>query len=273
MLRWAPPGACCRSSSAARCAPTACTCWYWMKLTSCWQVRRSCCLCCLCRRTWSTAGAPSACVPACYRRLNPALPAPNTPTTPLPALPVLPGADSFRKDTLAIASALPQRRQLLALSATYAPSALEQLRRLMGGRQQEVLLSSEDTSLLGVHQCYRMLPGSGGGGGGGHTASRTPAPQRRRQQQQQQQQEQQEQEQQPHSSAEWLEARLAALLQLLSAVSYQQAVVFCKYRAGKCPRGGRGSRVAPARLAFASAACYQSRRRAAFTGTRRPSSC
>ncbi|EFN53228.1 hypothetical protein CHLNCDRAFT_12993, partial [Chlorella variabilis] len=28
-------------------------------------------------------------------------------------------ADSFRKDTLAIASALPQRRQLLALSATY----------------------------------------------------------------------------------------------------------------------------------------------------------
>lgn len=117
---------------------------------------------------------------------------------------------------MAILAALPQRRQLLALSATYAPEALAELRRLMGGRQQEVLLCADDTALLGVRQCYQLLLAetsaeplaSGAASGGGST---------------------------PH-----LEARLAALLRLLSAVSFQQAVVFCKYRAGAQGLAGWG---------------------------------
>ncbi len=101
-------------------------------------------------------------------------------------------ADSFRKDLLAIAAAVPSRRQTIALSATFAPAALDQLRRMMKGRQQELRLCADDTSLLGVRQCYRLI-GSGG---------------------------------------EQLQAKMAQLLQLLSSVSFQQAVVFCKYTAG-----------------------------------------
>jgi hypothetical protein len=132
-------------------------------------------------------------------------------------------ADSFRADTLAIAGAVPRRRQLLALSATFAPAALDRLRSLMGGRQQEVLLCAEDTALLGVRQCYRLL----------HAGGSAAAPQPRTSQAQQAPG--QEAEQAAGSGAEWLQPRVAALLQLLSAVSFQQAVVFCKYRAGASP--------------------------------------
>jgi hypothetical protein len=141
-------------------------------------------------------------------------------------------ADSFSQDTLAILAATPQRRQLLALSATFAPAALGTLRSLMGGRQQEVLLCAGDTSLLGVRQFYKFV----GGSGSEEAASLVP-------EQQQQQQQQQQDERPSDSSAAWLQARMGALQQLLSAVSFQQAVVFCKYRSGKwaalCPRSRR----------------------------------
>jgi ATP-dependent RNA helicase DDX20 len=127
-------------------------------------------------------------------------------------------ADSFRKDVLAIIEAVPPKRQLLALSATYAPAALQQLRGLMGGRQQEVLLCCEDTSLLAVRQCYRMLPAPDTACEGAH------------QQQQQQQQQQQAAAASEGGFGPHFEARLAALLSLLSSVSFQQAVVFCKYK-------------------------------------------
>lgn len=81
----------------------------------------------------------------------------------------------------------------------------------MRGQQQEVRLCAEDTSLLGVRQCYRLIASSGG-------APLQQAPRA-----------------QPGSacsSGEQLEARVAALLQLLSSVSFQQAVVFCKYTGG-----------------------------------------
>lgn len=129
---------------------------------------------------------------------------------------------------------VPPRRQLLALSATYAPAALDQLRRIMGGRQQEVLLCAEDTSLLGVRQCYRMLGASGGSSSGAGAAGA--APRQQRQQQLEQQAGQGGEQPAGNSSGAaaggQLEARLAALLRLLSAVSFQQAVVFCKYKAG-----------------------------------------
>lgn len=88
----------------------------------------------------------------------------------------------------------------------------------MGGRQQEVLLCCDDTSLLAVRQCYRMLPPSGEAATAQGQACSA---------QQQQQQAAGEGWFGPH-----LEARLAALLSLLSSVSFQQAVVFCKYKAG-----------------------------------------
>ena len=139
-----------------------------------------------------------------------------------PCLALLPLADSFRKDVLAIIEAVPPKRQLLALSATYAPAALQQLRGLMGGRQQEVLLCCEDTSLLAVRQCYRMLPPSGAAdeataAGQASSAQHAAAAEE-------------------GSFGPHFEARLAALLNLLSSVSFQQAVVFCKYKTGAAAR-------------------------------------
>jgi hypothetical protein len=158
------------------------------------------------------------------------------------ALAAAPHADSFRKDVLAIMAAVPPRRQLLALSATYAPAALAHLRRIMGGRQQEVLLCAEDTALMGVRQCYRMLGASGSSGSSGSSNSSNGAgaapTQQQRQRQLQLNQRACQGGEQPAGDGSGaaaggqLEARLAALLQLLSAVSFQQAVVFCKYTTG-----------------------------------------
>ena len=159
-------------------------------------------------------GACFCALSGCQKLRSRRLSSPLTPLLPPPP-PARP-ADSFRKDALAIIAAAPPKRQLLALSATYAPATLQQLRDLMGGRQQEVLLCCDDTSLMAVRQCYRMLPPAAGSG---EAAAM-----------QQQQQPGPEGGFGPH-----LEARLAALLRLLSAVSFQQAVVFCKYRAGALP--------------------------------------
>ena len=156
------------------------------------------------------------------------------------ALAAAPHADSFRKDVLAIMAAVPPRRQLLALSATYAPAALAHLRRIMGGRQQEVLLCAEDTALMGVRQCYRMLGASGSSGSSNSSngAGAAPTQQQRQRQQLQLNQRACQGGEQPAGDGSGaaaggqLEARLAALLQLLSAVSFQQAVVFCKYTTG-----------------------------------------
>ena len=223
-----------------------------MRQTSCWEVRRA----------RQLTRLPSRCrLPAC-------LLAPPCVLVLISAaadcilccgclllLALLP-ADSFRKDVLAILAAVPARRQLLALSATYAPAALDRLRRMMGGRQQEVLLCAEDTALLGVRQCYRMLGAAGGGSSrsGAGAAGAAPMPQ-----QQLDQQGGQEGEQPAGNSSgsgaaaagRQLEVRLAALLQLLSDVSFQQAVVFCKYKAGGWEPWGCGRGVS---LASASAA-------------------
>lgn len=92
----------------------------------------------------------------------------------------------------------------------------------MGGRQQEVRLCAEGTSLLGVRQCYRLL----GSAGPAAAAAEAAEPQADAQQQQQQRPEQQQ--------GGWgLGVRLEALLRLLGGVSFQQAVVFCKYRDGE----------------------------------------
>ena len=145
-------------------------------------------------------------------------------------------ADSFRADTLELLEATPQRRQLLALSATYAPSALQELRRLMGGRQQEVRLCADDTSLLGVRQCYRLLGAAAAAAGAEAQADA--------------------QAQQQQQGGWGLGTRLEALLRLLGSVSFQQAVVFCKYKAGACSAAGSaacasiGSRVASSRRAL-----------------------
>jgi hypothetical protein len=150
-------------------------------------------------------------------------------------------AGGFHDDTLAIAAAVPPSRQLLALSATYSPASLAELRSIMGGKQQEVLLSAESVALLAVRQCYKLLPAAvaaAGGGEGGHPAVRAYYAAAQRQAQQaggRKGGEPQQQEQHPGSSEAWLDARVTALLQLLAGISFQQAVVFCKYRAGVPP--------------------------------------
>ena len=128
-------------------------------------------------------------------------------------------AGDFRSDVLALVGAAPPGRQLLALSATYTPDAMRDLRQLMR-RPREVLLCQETTSLLGVRQLYRLLAtpaplsppqqhhhhARGGGAGGG---------------------------------AGPLDQRLAALLALLSSLSFQQAVVFCNHRWEAAELAGR----------------------------------
>lgn len=158
-----------------------------------------------------------------------------SPTARRPSL--LP-TDAFRKDVMTILSHLPQPRQTLALSATYGPPVLAALRRLMR-RPQEVLLCEETTSLLAVKQFYRLLVPAGSTSAGdisspGAAVAQAPSFQS-------------VQLQNGGSSGSMsdgpavtrdggggggpaFEAKACATAQLLAAVPFQQALVFCNRR-------------------------------------------
>ena len=53
---------------------------------------------------------------------------------------------------------LPERKQVLALSATFSPALLSQLEELMH-EPRRVLLCPETVSLVGVRQFYSLAPG------------------------------------------------------------------------------------------------------------------
>lgn len=139
-------------------------------------------------------------------------------------------ADAFQADVLAILRHLPQRRQTLALSATYTPQARAQLHSLMR-QPQEVLLCEETTSLLAVKQFYKLV-------------QQPAAPAAAESQQQRQQQHwhgpnsgsggSSEAPDAGGSSSPWqslADAKFAAVQHLLATISFQQAVIFCNRKA------------------------------------------
>ena len=138
--------------------------------------------------------------------------------------------EGFRGDVAWAHAQLPARKQVLAFSATYAPGLLADLEPLTR-RPQKVLLCEETVSLRGVRQFYRLVDDAdfGGGGGdgdgeggdadggsvdGGDKASISST--------------------QPANAADAdaalqrvLSAKADAILRLLGAASFHQAVVFC----------------------------------------------
>lgn len=103
-------------------------------------------------------------------------------------------SDASLEDTVAIYDALPERKQVLAFSATYTPSLLEDCEALMEDPKR-VMLCDDTVSLKGVRQYHVLLP----------AAAR---------------------------SGDALGAKLGALKSVLERVPFFQAVVFCAKREG-----------------------------------------
>ena len=110
------------------------------------------------------------------------------------------GSD-FWNDVSLVIEAVPPARQILALSATYSPLSLEHLRALMR-RPQEIMLCSESTALIGVTHYYYDITAA---------RSKTSAV--------------------SAGKSDAYALKRMALLELLSSISFHQAIVFCNSKA------------------------------------------
>jgi ATP-dependent RNA helicase DDX20 len=113
--------------------------------------------------------------------------------------------EGLHDEVEAVVAELPPRRQVLALSATYTPAALAELRAMMR-QPQEVRLCEETVALLGLHQFYRIA-GVDSGVGRGSTSGRAAG--------------------EALKGEPGFKNKLAALLDVLRDVSFHQTVVFC----------------------------------------------
>ena len=108
-----------------------------------------------------------------------------------------------------VIAALPVTRQILALSATYTPSVAEQLKGLMH-QPHEIMLCAETTSLLGIAHYYKKITAPGGDGSNDDKNSHTS-----------------EENTYTKSRIDTYAMKRKVLLDLLSSISFHQAVVFC----------------------------------------------
>ena len=104
-------------------------------------------------------------------------------------------SDSFLEDVIAIYDALPERKQVLAFSATFEESLLEDCAALMQ-QPKRILLCQDTVSLRGIRQYFAVVD--------------PPGPDRR-----------------TRAGEGLLRAKASRLLALLSATAFYQAVVFC----------------------------------------------
>jgi len=118
-----------------------------------------------------------------------------------------------------VIAAIPVTRQILALSATYTPSVAEQLKELMH-QPHEVMLCAETTSLLGIAHYYKDVAAAAAGGRGG-TSSAVSSDEKSRIS--------------PESTSikrvDTYIIKRRVLLDVLSSISFHQAVIFCNSKA------------------------------------------
>jgi superfamily II DNA/RNA helicase len=107
-------------------------------------------------------------------------------------------ADAFRPQVDILFQALPQRKQVIAVSATYTPELLNIVRGYMRD-PQEVRLVKETASLKGVRQFYQVVGGAVVGTS-------------------------------PHDRQAIITARMQALMDLLETTSFHQCIVFTNSR-------------------------------------------